>query len=72
MTESPGGGAVAEPWYDRVTGHGFIRLTCRDCGGEVRFRDCPAGRDRADAMVAAHKPSGCCSERQQKAPGRPA
>ena len=65
-------------FYDRVTepgtdSHpGFIRLTCHDCGGEVRFRNVPAGRDRADQMLSVHKSSGCCADRQAAARRRAA
>lgn len=54
----------SEPWYTHVAELGFIRLRCHDCGGEVRFRDVPAGRTKAEEMIAVHKPSGCCDERQ--------
>lgn len=60
-----------EPWYTHVAENGFIRLRCHDCGGEVRFRDCDAGRVKAAEMIAVHKPSGCCDERQQSAGEKP-
>jgi hypothetical protein len=62
--------AITEDWLSRVLEHGFIKLTCIDCGAEVRFRDTPAGQGKASEMVAAHKPSGCCGERQEQASGR--
>lgn len=62
---------ITDSWYSRVIEGGFIRLTCHDCGGEVRFRDIPAGHAKAAGMVAVHKPSGCCDERQANAGGRP-
>lgn len=58
---------ITESWYSHVIENGFIRLSCHDCGGEVRFRDCDAGQKKADHMIAVHKPSGCCDERQAAA-----
>lgn len=57
---------LSEPWYTHEVDGGYIRLHCHDCGGEVRFRDVPAGQEKAAAMIAVHKPSGCCDERQQR------
>lgn len=61
---------ITESWYSHVIENGFIRLWCHDCGGEVRFRDVPAGHAKAAEMIAVHKPSGCCDERQQNAGAR--
>jgi hypothetical protein len=56
--------AGTEPYYDRVTEHGYIHLACHDCAAELRLLDSQAGRDRADAILRVHKTSGCCDERQ--------
>jgi hypothetical protein len=66
------GGNAVEDWYERTeevqpSGKVYIRLTCRDCPGEVRLLKSPAGEERAARMIAEHKPSGCCDERQAKA-----
>lgn len=59
-------------YYDRTeevqpSGRVYIKLTCRDCGGEVRLAKGGDGERRAARMVEEHKPSGCCSDRQAAA-----
>lgn len=56
-------------WYTRTediqpSGRVYIRLTCLDCGGEVRLAKGGDGEQRAARMIEEHKPSGCCDERQ--------
>ena len=49
------------------SGRVYIVLTCGDCGGEVRLAKGGNGEQRAAQMLAEHKPSGCCQERQDAA-----
>ena len=59
-------------WYERAeeiapSGRVYIRLTCKDCPGEVRLAKGGDGERRAAQMLAEHKPSGCCDESQAAA-----
>ncbi len=59
---------MADDWYDRhedtqPSGRVYIHLTCHDCGTSLRLVKSPAGEERAAALIAVHKPSGCCDER---------
>jgi hypothetical protein len=59
-------------FYDRweevqPSGRVYIVLACRDCPGEVRLAKGGDGERRAAQMLAEHKPSGCCQERQDAA-----
>ena len=59
-------------FYDRweevqPSGRVYIVLACRDCPGEVRLAKGGNGEQRAAQMLAEHKPSGCCDERQAAA-----
>lgn len=61
---------MANDWYTRTediqpTGNVYIHLACHDCPGEVRLLKSPRGEELAARMLAEHKPSGCCEERQQ-------
>ena len=66
-----------DDWYERAeeiapSGRVYIRLTCRDCPGEVRLAKGGNGEQRAAQMLAEHKPSGCCQDRQDAAARQPA
>jgi hypothetical protein len=59
-------------FYERTeeiqpSGRVYIRLLCLDCGGEVRLAKSGNGEQRAARMIAEHKPSGCCADRQAAA-----
>ena len=59
-------------FYDRTeeiqpSGRVYIRLTCHDCGGEIRLAKGGNGEQRAAQMIAEHKPTGCCDDRQAAA-----
>lgn len=60
---------MPESWYEREeqvqpSGRVLIRLRCLDCLGEVRLPKSGNGEQRAARMIAEHKPSGCCADRQ--------
>ena len=52
------------------SGRVYIVLQCLDCGGEIRLAKGGDGERRAAQMVADHKPTGCCDERQAAAAER--
>ena len=61
-----------ESWYARTeevqpSGRVYIVLRCKDCPGEVRLAKGGDGERRAAQMLAEHKPSGCCADRQAAA-----
>ena len=61
-----------ESWYTRTeevqpSGRVYIVLNCHDCPGEVRLAKGGTGEQRAAQMIAEHKPSGCCQDRQDAA-----
>lgn len=56
-------------FYDRTeeiqpSGRVYIVLVCHDCGGEIRLAKGGNGEQRAAQMIADHKPTGCCDDRQ--------
>lgn len=63
---------MADDSYDRweevqPSGRVYIVLRCHDCPGEVRLAKGGNGEQRAAEMIAEHKPSGCCQDRQDAA-----
>lgn len=67
---------MADDWYTRTeeiapSGRIYILLACHDCPGEVRLAKSGNGEQHAAQMIAEHKPSGCCDDRQAQAARQP-
>jgi hypothetical protein len=65
--------AVDLPWLHtcevpQASGRVYLHLKCGDCLGEIRLVKSLFGEAQAARMVAEHKPSGCCAERQAVRP----